>query len=148
MFSPRLWIAAALLAATGMCSTNSQAAEPASLSIPPLRLKLFLVRPGDPEIVQTGQLSDTATVDRLIVLFLGTGAGKLTVVDADSTGDTIQLTGTLLTAFPATFDVTATSPNQIQQNLLVTWFGVMTADIKYANIVNTVPATYFFKLKF
>jgi hypothetical protein len=50
--------------------------------------------------------------------------------------------------FPTTFDVSATSPAQIEQNLLATNFGLLTTDIRYSSIVNGIPATYFFKLKF
>jgi hypothetical protein len=128
--------------------TETTSAAGAALSIRALRTRIYVLRPGDPEIVQTGQLSDTVSADRLIVLFIGTGAAKLTVADADATGDTITASGALSTVFPATFNVSATSPAQIEQNLLVTGFGLLTTDIGYSNIVNGTPATYFYKLKF
>jgi hypothetical protein len=148
MLGSRWVVAAALLSLTGgVAETAASAAEPL-VSIRALRTRVFVLRKGDPEVVQTGQLSDTVTRDRLIVLFLGTGAAKLTVADADQTGDTINLTGELLTVFPMVFDVSATSPDAIGQNLLVTRWGILLADVGYTSIVNSVPATYFFKLKF
>jgi hypothetical protein len=147
MLGKRFCIVAVLLGVFGVWTESAAAAGPA-LSIRALRTRIYVLRPGDPEIVQTGQLSDTVASDRLIVLFIGTGAAKLTVADADFTGDTITASGELRTTFPTTFNVSATSPDQIEQDLLVTRLGLLTTDIRYSNIVNGVPATYFFKLKF
>jgi hypothetical protein len=143
----RLCMVAILLGAVGLVTDNASAAGPA-LSIRALRTRIYVLRPGDPEVVQTGQLSDTVSTDRLIVLFIGTGAAKLTVADADATGDTITASGELRTVFPTTFNVSATSPAQIEQNLLVTSFGLLMTDIRYSSLVNGTPATYFYKLKF
>lgn len=147
MLGKRLVIAAVLSIGGLFSADTATAAEPASLTIRALRTRIYVMRPGDAEIVQTGSLS-LGESDRLIVLFLGTRVGKLTVTDADTVGDTIALNGELRTTFPSTFNETATSPDQIEQNLPVTVFGLMTADISYVNIVNGIPATYFFKLKF
>jgi hypothetical protein len=147
MMGKHLCIVAMLVGAVGLLTEPASAAGPA-LSIRALRTRIFILRPGDPEIVQTGQLSDTVSTDRLIVLFIGTGAAKLTVADADATGDTITASGELRTEFPTTFNVSATSPAQIEQNLLVTRFGLLITDIGYSSIVNSTPATYFYKLKF
>ncbi|HUQ70997.1 MAG TPA: hypothetical protein VM165_15830 [Planctomycetaceae bacterium] len=148
MMGKRLFIAAMLLGSAGWMAESVTAAEPASLSIRALRTRIFVMRPGDPEIVQTGQFSDTVSRDRIIVLFIGTGNAKLTVADSDFPGDTVTASGELRTVFPTTFNVSATSPNQIVQNLQVTTFGLLTADLGFSNIVNGVPAGYFYKLKF
>ncbi|MDZ4687285.1 MAG: hypothetical protein SH850_19590 [Planctomycetaceae bacterium] len=148
MMGKRLFIAAILLGSAGWMTESATAAGPASVSIRALRTRIFVMRPGDPEIVQTGQHSDTVSRDRIIVLFLGTGNAKLTVADSDFPGDTVTASGTLTSQFPMTFNVSATSPDQIEQNLQVTRFGFLTADLGFSNIVNGVPATYFYKLKF
>jgi len=148
MMGKRLLMAAILLGSAGWLTETAIAAEPASVSIRALRTRIYVLRPGDPEIVQTGQKSDTISRDRLIVLFLGTGNAKLTVADSDALGDTVTASGTLNSELPITFNVSATSPNQIEQNLLVTRFGLLTADLGFSNIVNGLPANYFYRLKF
>lgn len=141
----RRWL---LLAIAVVASTPfaAEAAEPLSLTA--ARTRVLIVRKGDPEVVNFGTLDNTADVDHFVVLLLGTGTAKLTVSDADATGDTISASGSLNTKFPATFDVSATSPDSIVQPLLVTTFGVLQFDVQYDAIVNVAPANYIYRLKF
>uniref|UniRef100_A0A7C2NZ43 Uncharacterized protein n=1 Tax=Schlesneria paludicola TaxID=360056 RepID=A0A7C2NZ43_9PLAN len=147
MLGSRGIVAAVLLSLFTLLPETGSAKEPL-ISLRTLRTRIYVLQPGDVEVVQTGQLSDTVARDRVIVLFLGTGIGKLTVADADATGDTITASGELRTRFPATFNVSATSPDQIEQSLLVTGFGLLTVDIGYSSIVNGIPATYYYKVKY
>lgn len=148
MFSRR-WAAGVLLATVAaMISTGSaDAAEPA-LTISPLRLRIFIVRRGIDEVANFGSLPDTTTTDRFIVIFFGTGTPRLTVTDADATGDTISIAGTLQTVFPTAFTASATSPDQIEQNLLVTGIGVAQFTVQYTALVNPSPGTYFFNIRY
>jgi hypothetical protein len=142
------WLCAGLLLAV-CCSvpcTTVEAAEPAMLAA--ARTRILFVRKGDAEITNFGTLNDIVSTDRFIVVLIGTGVAKLTVADADAPGDTINATGSLQTVFPVTFNDSATSPAQILKNLPVTGFGILTVDVGFTNLVNPIPANYFYKLKF
>lgn len=112
------------------------------------RLRLAVLHKGDTEIVNFGSLEDLTDTDLLIVVLIGTGNATLTVTDADATGDTIQASGTLLSFFPINFSQSATSPASVEQPLLVQFLGLAIVNIQYTNIVNSVPASYFYSVEF
>jgi hypothetical protein len=109
---------------------------------------MVFVRQGDVATSGYRTIEDIATTDRLVFVLFGTGRATLTIADADEPGDTITATGTLKTVQWTSFSATATSPNQIVQTLLTTNFGVLTVDVGYSQVVNGLPARYYYKLEF
>lgn len=137
-----------LLAVVGslFVPVDVQAAEPTALAAARTRFKV--IRKGDVPFTNIGTLNDTVNGDQFIIILLGTGVAKLTVADADTPGDTIRATGNLQTVFPVTFDVAATSPAKVDQNLPTTGVGILIFNVKFDNIVNGVPANYLYTVKF
>ncbi|MBI1347555.1 hypothetical protein GC163_14845 [bacterium] len=141
-----------VFACVGLClglqllgPATTAAAEPVALSVG--RTQFLFLRKGATEAANFRSLN-LGQIDHYVVLLVGTGQARLTVSDADETGDTIRVNGTIQTALTTTFDQTATSPDKVQQPVLITSLGVLMFDVQYTSISNTTPARYFYNLKF
>lgn len=122
-----------------------EAAEPAALSIG--RTTFLFLRKGSTEAANFRTLNTGAT-DQYIVLLAGTGQARLTVGDADETGDTVNVAGAIQSALTTSFTQSATSPDLVSQPILVTGYGVLTFNVRYSSVVNPTPNRYFYNLKF
>lgn len=147
MHARRLFVACfALSLCCLMAGTRSvSAAEPVSLTLG--RTTFLYLRKGGTEAANFSTLNLGAS-DKYVVLLAGTGQAKLTVSDADETGDTINVSGAIQSALSTTFNQSATSPDQVIQPVLVTGYGILTFDVKYTSLVNSSPTRYFYNLKF
>jgi len=110
--------------------------------------KIFMVHKGSQELVAYGTISNPETTDRLIFILMGSGSVKLTVGDADATGDTVSVSGTMSSAQSSSFTATATSPNVVTQTLLTNNLGVLSIDVGFSQVVNGLPARYYYQLQF